>query len=273
MAYRKDKNITREIPPFRKILNYLSPSRNSAVVYFQQTLDITKTKIWLDAYNQRTGRHLHFLHLFITLVGLQLHKNPRLNRYVSGNRFYQRDGVTISVSAKKKIENGGKIVLLKLPIHEDDTFEKVQDRFLQLLGEGRQQEEIYQEKEMSLFTKLPSFILRFALKIILFLDRYHLLPGFFADPDPLFTSLVVANIGSVGLPASYHHLYEYGNCPFFAMIGKTYQSAVVQDAQVVVRDLVDIRYSFDERIEDGLACGFALEGLRKIIEDPAAAGF
>lgn len=268
MAYHKDQNITRDIPPFRKILNSLTPSRNAAIIYFTQTLDITKTEEWLADYQSRTGRKINFLHLFVTIGGRELHKNPRLNRYVTGNRFYQRDGVTFSVSAKKKKENGGKIVLLKLPVAADDSLEAVQDRFLKMLGEGRAQEEIYQEKEMRLFSKLPGFVLRTALRCIRLLDRFHMLPGFFVDPDPLFTSIVVANLGSVGLDAAYHHLYEYGNCPFFAVIGKTYENVIVKDGKTEIRKFVDIKYSFDERVEDGLACAFGLEGLRKHIENP-----
>jgi pyruvate/2-oxoglutarate dehydrogenase complex dihydrolipoamide acyltransferase (E2) component len=37
--------------------------------------------------------------------------------------------------------------------------------------------------------------------------------------------------------------------------------------------MMTLRYSFDERIEDGLYAGFALEIMKKIIEDPAVALF
>ena len=268
MAYRKDINITKDIPPFRKILNSLTPSRNAAIIYFTQTLDITNTEIWMQGYQESTGRKINFLHLYVTIVGREFYKHPRLNRYVTGNRFYQRDGVTISVSAKKKKENGGKIVLLKLPVFAQDTVDAVQDRFLKMLGEGRDQEEIYQEKETRLFSKLPGFVLRGALRLIRLLDKFHLLPGFFVDPDPLYSSIVVANLGSVGLDAAYHHLYEYGNCPFFAVIGKTYETVVVKDGKTEIRKFVDIKYSFDERVEDGLACGYGLAALQRMIENP-----
>ncbi len=271
MAYRKDKNITREIPPFRKILNFLSPSRGAAIIYFEQAIDVTNTELWIADYQQRTGRKTNLLHLFLTFSGWLLHKNPRLNRYVTGNRFYQRDGVTISVSAKKKKENGGKIVLLKLPLYATDGLDDVQDRFLKMLGEGRDKEEIYQEKETRLFAMLPPFLLRASLKFIRLLDRYHLLPGFFVDPDPLYTSLVVANIGSIGLEPGYHHLYEYGNCPFFAMMGQVREQVVVREGVPQVRKIMTMRYSFDERIDDALACAYGLEAFKTMMEDPETA--
>ena len=78
------------------------------------------------------------------------------------------------------------------------------------------------------------------------------------DTDPLYTSAFVANLGSIGIDAAYHHLYEHGNCPLFVTIGQ------VRDGQLT------IRYTFDERVEDGLYCAKSLQVLAQRIEDPAA---
>jgi hypothetical protein len=269
MPYHQDKNITKEIPSFRKLLNVITPSRNQAVVYFEQSIDVTKTLKWIEEYNQTAKHKTTFLHLFMHFVGRCLHENPRINRYVSGHKFYQRSDVTVSVSAKKKKRNGGKIVLLKVPIEKDDSLESVSDRFHEMLNDGRSKENTSQEKEMNFFAYLPGFVLNWANRFICWLDRRHWLPSFFVDPDPLFTSIVVASLGSVGMEAGYHHLYEYGNCPFFAMIGKQHSKPVYVNGQIEERQFINIKYTFDERIEDGLACGYGLEVLRKLLEDPA----
>lgn len=267
MAYRKDKNITKELPGFRRILAHITPTRQAATVYFKQTIDLTKTLPWIEAYNQRTGRQMNLLKLFMTFVGRMLHANPRLNRYCTGTRIYQRDGVFISVSAKKKLANDAKIVLLKVPVKPEDGLEEIDDTFKGLLGEGRSKD-IHQEKEVNLFLKLPGFFLSWMIALLNWLDRRHWLPSLFVDPDPLYCSIVAANLGSVGLNAGYHHLYEYGNCPFFAMMGKIRDEVYVEAGVAKTRSVVDMKYSFDERIEDGLACAFALSGLKELMEDP-----
>lgn len=268
MGYRQDKNITKELPGFRRILAHLTPNRQAASVYFKQTIDLSKTIPWMDFYNQHTGRNMNILKLFITFAGKMLHENPRLNRYCTGHRIYQREGVFISVSAKKKLANDAKIVLLKVQIEKEASLEKVDDTFKALLGEGRSGKEIHQEKEVNLFLKLPGFLLTLMIKGVNWLDRRHWLPAIFADPDPLFSSVIVANLGSVGLNAAYHHLYEYGNCPFFAVIGCMRDELFVENGQTKTRPVVDIKYTFDERIEDGLACAFALAGFKELMEDP-----
>ena len=87
--------------------------------------------------------------------------------------------------------------------------------------------------------------------------------------DPLYSSAYVVNLGSVGLEAAYHHLYEYGNIPFFIVLGKVKKAPVVgDDGELSVREVVNIRYTFDERITDGFYTSTALERFREYIENP-----
>ncbi len=270
MAYRRDTRITRDIPGYRKILNLLTPSRTHASVYFTQTLDLTRTLPWLEAQAESAGRRVNFLHLFIASAGRMLHDRPRLNRYVAGAGFWQRDGVTISVSAKKSLNDGAKVVLLKLPVEAGDGAVQVAERFSGMLGAGREKDTAT-EKEVDFFLHLPAFVLRPLIKVLQWLDGLHLLPSAFVDPDPLFTSLVVANLGSVGLDAAYHHLYEWGNCPLFGVIGRIHDRPYqTDDGGTEWRPSVEIKWAFDERVTDGLATAIAMAGFQELVEDPAS---
>ena len=264
MAYRRDRNITSQIPAYRIMLAAVTPSRAAATVWFEQTLDLSEALPWLEGQREASGEKLTFLSLYMAAVGRMLHAHPNLNRYCKGTRFWQRDGVQITVSAKKSMEHGAKVLTLKVPIEEGDGPLDVHRRLRGMVDQGRT-ERITQEKEYDLLRMLPGFVLRWAIGAIHFLDGLHLLPGFFADGDGMFTSMFIANLGSVGLPAAYHHLFEYGNCPFFAVIGRIYEEPG-PDGEI--RSKVDIKYTYDERIEDGLACALALAGLKELIEDP-----
>ncbi len=267
MAYRKDRNITSEIPNYRRILAHITPDRDHAAIYFEQNLDLNKTLAWLEAERERTGKKITFLHVFLAATGRILNLRPKLNRYCTGWRLYQRDGVTITISVKKSLTDGAKIVMLKVPLTAEDTPETVHDKVRAMVSTGREGE-THDEKEVAFFLRLPNWILSRAVKLVLWFDRWHLLPGFFADPDPMFTSMVVANLGSVGLAPAYHHLYEYGNCPFFATIGSIGEAPAAVDGQVALRSQVRVKYSFDERVEDGLACALSLAGQQEMLEDP-----
>ncbi len=269
MAYRNDRDITRKSPGYRRILTHLTPDRDHAAVYFSQTIDLTRTLPWLEEHRQATGRKLGILALFVAAAGRMLHERPHLNSYVQGWRIFRRDGVFVTLSTKKALTDGAHVVMLKIRMQPGDDPDAVADRIEGIVGEGRSGRDLPVEREVATFLHIPNFILSPLVRILLWLDRRHWLPGFFVDPDPMFTSLVVANLGSVGMDAAYHHLYEYGNCPFFAIIGRIHDAPVVVDGRLEVHPVVEIRYTFDERIEDGLACAFALAGLKELIEDPS----
>ena len=52
-------------------------------------------------------------------------------------------------------------------------------------------------------------------------------PGMVED-DPLFTSIFIANLGSIGYPAGFHHLWEYGTASIFGVMGKIEPGATLK---------------------------------------------
>jgi hypothetical protein len=79
--------------------------------------------------------------------------------------------------------------------------------------------------------------------------------------DPMYASVFVANLGSVGLDAGYHHLWEYGTISIFCVVGRVGEGA---DG----RRCMTLKYTYDERVEDGLYCARSLERLRELLENP-----
>ena len=255
--YRDDRDITSEIPAYRRMLAEITPSRHAAQVTYTQTLDVTRTLAWIEEQRQATGQRITLLHVFLAAAGRLLHTRPKLNRYVEGSRFYQRSKVRLSFSAKKAMVDGSEIVALFVEPGPDITPLQVCEEVSQRLAPPRAGEVLRQEKENDLLLKIPGIFLGPIVRLALWLGRRHWLPAALVDPDPMFCSLFVANLGSVGLEHAHHHLYEWGNCPFFAVIGR------------VEEGKVRVGWTFDERVEDGMACALSLEGLKELIEDPS----
>ena len=151
-----------------------------------------------------------------------------------------------------------------------DTIEDTCRRVEELIEIGKDRKrETDSEKEMRFVTKLPIFLIRWLVAIQRVFDWYGLLPRFMTRNDPLYSSAYVVNLGSVGLEAAYHHLYEYGNIPFFVVLGKVKKAPVVTvEGELAPRDVINIRYTFDERITDGFYTSTALERFREYMEDP-----
>ena len=48
----------------------------------------------------------------------------------------------------------------------------------------------------------------------------------------------------------FHHLYEWGNCPLFVMVGEMRSEPGCENGKVAIKRVLPLRLSFDERIED-----------------------
>jgi len=124
--------------------------------------------------------------------------------------------------------------------------------------------------ELAFFLRLPMFLLSPGVRFLMWLDSVNLLPFAFFRDDPLYASVFIANLGSIRLDAAFHHNYEWGNIPIFVTIGQTKDVPFVRpDGTVGVRKELLLRWTLDERIEDGLYCAKALELVRARLENPA----
>lgn len=275
---RSDGDLIKDLSPVRAMMPYLMPARNESVVYHEQHYDISRARAWLAELNRDRPkeRRATLFHLYLWSCARALHANSGLNRFVSGGRIYQRRSVDISFAAKRSFDLDAPLVTVKVPFPETETFDACVQRILALTGEGRRGEDASGKKrqvdtEVKLAMKLPRSVLRAMLWLVRRLDRVNLMPASMIRNDPMYASMFIANLGSVGLDNTYHHLYEYGTIPLFGVIGATKKHLFVdEDGTTEVRDAVQVRWTFDERINDGFYCAHALKDVQRVFEDPAA---
>lgn len=257
----------------RRIMPFIMRGRNESVVLHDMVLDLSRTLPWLAQYNQLRPAPMRatVFHLLLFACARALHRRPGLNRFVSGGTIYQRRDVTISFSAKQKMHERAPMMTVKVAFPDDPSFDAVIERAQQRLSEGRSGRDRPVDKEVKLATRLPSFVLRAGVSGVRLLDSLNLLPASMIENDPLYASLFLANVGSVGLDEVTHHLYEYGTISVFGVMGRIEKKVFVSESgALAVRDGAKIRWSFDERINDGLYCAKSLALAQQIMEDPGS---
>lgn len=267
LTNRPDGTLVPNLSATRALMPLLMEKRSESTVFFEQELDVTETMRFIEARNAARGASepITLFHVFMWAVGASLHERPRLNRFVSGGRIYQRHGVHLSFAAKKrKLDDAAALVTIKREVPEGASLEAVAELLHADIRTGRSDVPRPEDRELALSQRLPNFLVRLALQVMRWADRWNLLPGSAIAHDPLYTSMFVANLGSLGIEAAFHHLYEWGNCPFFAALGKVREVATPRGP----RQLVWVRYSFDERIDDGLSCAHGLDLVKKRVEHP-----
>lgn len=269
---RPDGTLLKNEAPVRAIMPYLMRGRNESIVFSETLFDVSKTLPWLKTFNKRRSpaEQGTIFHLFLWACARTLHERGGLNRFVSGGRLYRRNDVAISFAAKQEMRDGAPFVTVKVGFPPSEEFADCVARLRTRIAEGRGGPPRAVDKEVNLVTKLPGPLIKFGVALISILDNANLMPASMIRDDPMHASLFAANIGSVGLDAVFHHLYEYGNVSLFAVMGRVEKAVFVgADEKPAVRDGLKVRWSFDERINDGLYCANSLKLVQSVVEDPA----
>ncbi len=226
--------------------------RNESAVYFEQTLDLSRALPWLAQRGQRPFA------LILHALASVLHERARLNRFTVRRHTYQRKAVYLSFAAKKRMDDDAPLATLKREFPAGESFDALTAALAGELGEARSDRPSHTDKELAVLLKIPGFVLAWLIRLLGWLYAWGLAPRSLVDTDPMYTSAFVANLGSLKLDAAYHHLYEHGNCPLFVTVGQ------VRGTQLTMR------YTFDERVEDGHYCAVALDLFKRRVEDPAS---
>lgn len=269
---RPDGTPVPDVPPYRRMMPFLMRAKAESAVTFDQRLDLSRTLPFLESRRAASeADHPTLFHLVLWAITRALDERPRLNRFVAGGRLWQRDGIWLSYSAKKRFDDRAPVVVVKQRMDPRASLEELVRAVRAEVARGKSDERSHTDKELSLLLRLPGPVLSAAVRLVRAVDRLGLLPRAFVEPDPFFASAFVANLGSLGMDAAYHHLYEYGTIPIFCVLGRVKDEALVIDGGVEVRPTAVLRYTYDERIEDGLYAMRSLERVRQLVEDPESA--
>lgn len=264
---RADGVLMGSIHPYRRMMQIIMPTRVESTVY----LDVWAPSDELTAYVEEANALFPtgVTHAVVAAANQALLACPPLNSFVMGRRLYERNHREITFSMKrKKLNREAKLATVKLRMADGETFRELSERIDGKINHERSGEKTYADKEFDLFGLLPRAGLRAAAWGMRWLDYHNLLPASFIENDALYTSAVIANVGSLDLPPGYHHLYEWGNCGWFLMVGHVEERAVAREGEVVVERGIQVRIAFDERVEDGLSTKFGMEAFLTTLTQP-----
>lgn len=270
LTSRPDGVLLTKLPGFRKLFPYIMITRTESVVVHQQTVRVKKALALLARLNEgRSGPKYTIFHVLLAAAVRTLALRPENNRFVVGRRIYQRHAIELSFIAKKALTDDAGETNVRLAFERADTLEQVAARVWERVSAAKSSAGNDDEVGAEGLTRLPRFLVRLAMWAVRSLDYFNLLPASFIKKDPLYCSAYLANLGSIGLEAVQHHLFEWGTCPLFAVLGRIKKEVVVgDDGQPAVEDVVSTAFTVDERCTDGVNLAKTIALLKGFLEDP-----
>jgi hypothetical protein len=271
---RPDGELVRDLPPTKGIVPYLMRGRNESAVYFEQQVAMRHADAYIREFNvAHPDTPITIQHLLMWSIAQILDQYPTMNRFVVGGRLYQRDDIWFTYSAKQSLKGKSPLIVIKRRFDPAEPFvDMVRDMQDQLREDKYGGRMSPSDQEAALILKFPGVIRRIILAVGRVGDAFGLLPKTMIEHDPLYGSAFFANLASIGMDACYHHLYEYGSIGIFGVIGRPVPEPGSPTSGPDRRRTMTLRWTFDERCEDGLVAGYALKRCKQMLEDPRAAG-
>jgi hypothetical protein len=293
---RSDGARVRGLHAFNAILPYVVQKKNEASVLFSKDIDVEAAMSYIrrkdsapslgesprgdgssdEAAEGSSGaargegdaarERYSLFGLLIAAAVRTIALKPRLNRFVHGRGFYQRRGISVSFIVKKSLTEGAAEGSAKIRFEEGDTIGSAMEKIRAGIEAARSGERRPDDREYGLAHRVPFG--KAALTLFFkALDRFNAAPSRMIDADPLFTSVYIANLGSIGLDTPYHNLYEWGTASIFMVVGRIFQKETHRSGGGL-RHFVNIKFTVDERIAEGIYFAHAAALFQRLVDKP-----
>jgi hypothetical protein len=158
---------------------------------------------------------------------------------------------------------------IKVEFDPRDTALNVYKKFQRTASEALAAPSDFDKIARFLTRALPGLLFRGAIALLRFLDYFGLLPKFLLKVSPFHGSMFITSMGSLGIPAIYHHLYDFGNLPCFLAYGSIFTGdAVNRDGTRERHHFVTFKAVLDERICDGYYYASAFKRIKRYLQHP-----
>ena len=151
---------------------------------------------------------------------------------------------------------------------EDKTLLAIVDEFQERTAKVRGGSD-RKDSARNIFRRAPSFAIGPILDAVGFfgytlnLDLEKL-----GVPNDAFGSIMITNIGSLGLEEAYPPLVPYSRVPIVMAMGAVQDAPVVENGAVIPGRVMKVCATFDHRVLDGAHAAIMVRTLRSWMEDP-----
>jgi len=267
---RADGRRLRSIDPFNALMPFIFKTRNTSSNSFADSIEISEVEKYLREKRRKGYPGMGYMHLFIASYIRVASQYPGVNRFISGQRVFARYKIEFVMIVKKGLRVDAPETTIKVAFSPSDTifdvYEKVNFEVKKVREEIESNATVVIAKA---FMKLPRIIIKFLIRMLEITDYFGIMPKFILNASPFHSSIFFTDLGSIGLPPVFHHLYDFGNMPVFIALGtKKRVYELNSKGEVIPRKYIDYKMVMDERVVDGFYFSQAIKLFKSLIKKP-----
>ena len=265
---RRDGKLIRKLDSMHYIMPLMYPNRCDNEAFIQVKVDLTAAEQFLALKNADCPEYKYnIFQLVLTAMLKTIYQRPKMNYFIANQNMYERNELTAAFTVKKIFSDNGGEALARISAKPEDTLDSIHNEIYRQVSFCRSDKKDASTESMDFVQKIPGKHIIGA--VVRFLDRHGWMPASMIATDPYQCSVVLTNLGSIGLDAGYHHMTNWGTNSVFCAIGIMKKRPFCDDdGNMTMRQSIELGLTIDERIADGYYYSKTVKLLKHLLENP-----
>lgn len=266
-GFRSDGVRVKDIDAETALVPIIMKTRNDAMNFNVVELRCEPFDEWIKEKREKEG--ISFSYMDILLAGaIRLYASrPHLNRFAVAGRVYQRNGLFVSFTVKKGLNDESPDATMKIRFTGRENIYEVKEILDKHIKQAME-EKNGTEKTARAFRLIPNCLVRFAVNTLKVLDHFGIMPKKLIEVSPFHTSFYFTNLKSIHGDYIHHHLYNFGTTGMFYSIGKEKMEPVVDGDEIKIGKVLKMGMTTEERYCDGFYFVKSVRMFKKWMLDP-----
>mmetsp|Transcript_3790 Transcript_3790/g.4201 ORF Transcript_3790/g.4201 Transcript_3790/m.4201 type:complete len:308 (+) Transcript_3790:46-969(+) len=242
-------------------------AQSDSNIYTKLEIDCTNLLKYIKKYRDTTGKKVTATHVISKAVAHTIKTMPRFNGRILWGRYLPKKTADISILAT--VEGGDNLVGVTISDLDNKSMDAFIDEMTAHVTKLRAGKDKDFNKSVNLARLLPTFLLR---------PVVHM-GGFLASAVGLdlsavgikrfpFGTVVVTNMGSMGIDEAYAPFSPFFHTPCVILVGAISDKVVAHEGEIVIRPRMNLNVTLDHRYLDGFQAAKLGKLIRKYVEDP-----
>ncbi|WP_421877833.1 2-oxo acid dehydrogenase subunit E2 [Marinoscillum sp.] len=250
---------------WRKVASTIYRKPVDSKLFGQSDIDVTELDRFM-AMKRKEGVKITYTHIFTILLARCLNEEtPQFNTYMKFGRVVPRPSIDVMISVLQADGSMGSVKVEQA--HEKSLQELVQ--FLKTeIADSRKGEESHHKASKNLLAVLPwpfrGWFFSLYKKVVV---DWGVSLGTNLSPNS-FGSVILTNIGSIGLDTGYPALMPSSTVPLVFVLGGVKKKPVVINDEIVIRNIMTVSVAIDHRVADASHGGKLLKYIKRAIQEP-----
>lgn len=256
--------------PWRKIAIGTWQRIGDPTVYGILEFDATQMLAYMQKLQASTGEKITITHFIGRAIGVTLGKHPELNCILRFGKLYPRKTVDVFFQVSTD-EHGHDLSGCVIRAADQKTIPEISEEMREKIHEIRVKGDPAFKKSKATMGLIPGIFVGFLLNALgFFMYTLNLWSPLLGSPRDPFGTVMVTNIGSLGLDLAFAPLVPYSRVPLLLAVAAIKDQPVVKNGEIKITPVLRIAVTVDHRLVDGVHGSKMFKTISTIFEKPEA---